>query len=152
MKKNQEMHAESGLESSEKPGSVGSGYEKISYNVIKAVKASVGGYFGGYYNAEIDLINLKVVWTHGGNDMEEVSIYKTIRKATAVKFIEQMQEADLLAWEDKYIEPGICDGTQWSIEIICDSGTIEKHGDNKFPKKWEVFCNAIKKITGKKFE
>lgn len=24
---------------------------------------------------------------------------------------------DLLNWKAKYIEPGICDGTQWSLEI-----------------------------------
>lgn len=36
-----------------------------AYNKIKSLKASVGGYFGGYYNVEINLTDRKVIWSHG---------------------------------------------------------------------------------------
>lgn len=123
-----------------------------AYSKIKTVKASVGGYFGGYYNVEIDLVNLKTIWSHRGGGEAESTVHKTIRKSTVVKFIEQIKMADLLNWKAKYIEPGVCDGAQWSVEIIIDRSAIKKHGDNKFPDNWEIFCKAVARSTSKIFE
>jgi len=122
-----------------------------AYGKIKAIKASVGGFFGGYYNIEIEIDTLKVTWSHGGNGEKEEAVHKTIRAATATKFIEQLKIVDLLNWKAKYIEPGVCDGTQWSVEIIADGRTIKKYGDNKFPDEWDIFCREIKKLTGRAF-
>jgi hypothetical protein len=124
-----------------------------AYSNIKTIKASVGGYFGGYYNIEIDLVNLKITWIHwGGEEVEEEkTTNKTIRLATAKKFIEQLKMVNLLNWKAKYIEPGICDGTQWDVEIITDGRTIKKHGNNMFPGEWDVFCRYIRAISGKGF-
>ncbi|MDD2586509.1 MAG: hypothetical protein PHT79_10185 [Syntrophomonadaceae bacterium] len=44
---------------------------------------------------------------------------------------------DVLNWKSKYVEPGICDGTQWSVEIVRDERNIKKYGDNKFPDEWD---------------
>lgn len=35
-----------------------------AYNKIKTIKASVGDFWGGYYDVEIDLLNRKSVWNH----------------------------------------------------------------------------------------
>jgi len=123
-----------------------------AYNKITTIKASVGGFFGGYYNVEIDLVNLKTLWSQWGGGAEEESINKTIRESTANKFVEQLKMVDLLNWKAKYIEPEVCDGTQWSVEIMADGRTIKKHGDNKFPKEWDMFCKIIREITNKKFK
>lgn len=123
-----------------------------AYSKIIAIKASVGGYFGGYYNVEIELNNLKTTWTHGGHGKEEETIHKKIRAATATRFIEQMKMVDLLNWKSKYIEPGVCDGTQWGVEIVTDVRTISKYGDNKFPDEWDMFCKSVSSLTGRKFK
>jgi len=121
-----------------------------AYSKIKAIKASVGGYFGGYYNATIDLVNCETTWKFNEGGLEETST-KSIQTGTAEKFIEQLKMVDLLNWKSKYIEPGVCDGTQWNVEIITNKRTIRKHGDNKFPEEWDLFCKLIAKTTGKKF-
>lgn len=54
-------------------------------------------------------------------------------------------------WKAKYIEVEVCDGTQWSIEIITDERKISKHGDNKFPEEWNIFCELIRDITNRAF-
>ncbi len=48
-----------------------------AYAQIKGLKASVGGYFGGYYDVFIDFTTGRVTWTHwdGG---EEINHHKTI--------------------------------------------------------------------------
>ena len=122
-----------------------------AYNKITSIKASVGGYFGGEYDVEVDLVNLKTRWSHQGGGLEEESVSKTIRESTANKFVEQLKVVDLLNWKAKYIEPGVCDGTQWSVEITVNEKTMNIYGDNKFPKEWDMLCKLIRKITNKKF-
>jgi DNA-directed RNA polymerase subunit RPC12/RpoP len=122
-----------------------------AYGKIKAIKASVGGYFGGYYNVEVDFKNLKVIWHHNGYGEEEEKVHKKIRTATATNFLEHLKMIDLLNWKSKYIELGVCDGTHWSVEIFTEGRTIIKHGDNMFPDEWNMFCKGIKRLTGKLF-
>ena len=103
-----------------------------AYNLIKGIKSSVGGYFGGYYEVEIDFNTRKLTWNHlgaGSGDFFD----KVLRQSSLDKFIEELKITDLLNWKAKYIEPGICDGTQWSVEIIRDGRNIKKYGDNRFP-------------------
>jgi hypothetical protein len=122
-----------------------------AYSKIKAIKASVGGYFGGYYDITIDLTKLKTTWSFsGGEDVQTVN--KSIKNQTADKLINDLKIVDLLNWKSKYIEPGVCDGTHWSVEITTDGRTIRKSGDNKFPDEWDLFSLAIRSITRKRFE
>lgn len=122
---------------------------EAAYDKIKGLKASVGGYFEGYYNVDVNLSTLQVSWGFwvGG----EETIQKTIRPTTAKKFIEELKMVNLLNWKGKYIEPGVLDGTHWNVEIIREGRNISKHGDNKFPDEWDAFCKLIRKITGKNF-
>lgn len=121
-----------------------------AYSKIRAIKASVGGYFDGYYNVTIDLKDLKVTWSFS-KDGEEQAISKSINAITASKFIEQQKLVDLLNWKAKYIEQGVCDGTHRSVDIISSQRTIHKYGDNKFPVEWDFFCGLIEQITGNIF-
>lgn len=42
-----------------------------AYTEIKGLKASVGGYFGGYYEVEIDFGSRELKWGHrGGGGIE----------------------------------------------------------------------------------
>jgi hypothetical protein len=121
-----------------------------AYKEIKGITAAVGGYFDGYYEVEIDFQSKKLKWNHSGAGAEGY-YEKTIRQTTLDRFIEELKEADFLNWKSKYIEPGVCDGTQWSVEIIKDGRNIKKYGDNKFPEQWGSFCRLIKKVSGKSF-
>lgn len=122
------------------------------YNKIKTIKASVGGYFDGYYNVEIDLLNCTSTWSHWEGCNEEKFINKKFEKIDLNNFIEQLKIINLLNWKAKYIEPGVCDGTQWRIEIITTDRIIKKYGDNKFPDEWDMFCSLVRDVTNKKFE
>ena len=83
------------------------------YEKIKKIEAYVGGYFGGYYQVEIDLEHNSVSWTRGGEGEPVDMAHRNIRSATAKKFIEQLEKLDLLNWEAEYIDMSILDGTQW---------------------------------------
>lgn len=122
-----------------------------AYNQMELLIASVGGYFGGYYEVEINLKSRELTWKHfaGGN---EESYRKVFRNTTADKLIEELKLIDLLNWKSEYVDPHILDGTQWSIEIVRKGRNIKKHGSNMYPDGWERFCEIIRKISGRKFE
>lgn len=105
----------------------------IAYGQIRGLKASVVGYFGGYYHVTIDLTNLKTMWLFKEGGSEETST-RSIRNKTAEEFIKCLKEIDLLNWKARYIEPGICDGTQWSIEIITSRRTVKSMATISFRK------------------
>ena len=121
-----------------------------SYRKIITIKASVGGYFGGYYEVTIDLDHLETTWSFTEAEVTETS-KKLIRVSTAEAFIEALKMMNLLNWKAKYLEPGVCDGTQWSVKILTDRRTIRKHGNNVFPEDWDMFCRLVSKITNRKF-
>lgn len=120
------------------------------YSQIKGLKASVGGFFGGYYNVEVNLTTLQVSWSFWQGGQQE-SFEKTIRPATAKKFLEGLKKANLLNWRAEYVEPGVLDGTQWSVEIIRDGQNKKMLGNNQYPDEWDDFCKLISRIAGKKF-
>lgn len=121
------------------------------YEKIKKIEASVGGYFGGFYQVEVDLENNLVSWTHGGEGELEETVHRNIRLTTVKKFLEQLETINLLNWEAKVIDPGVLDGTQWHVEIVMDGHTVTKHGINEYPEQWGKFRHAISKIARKPF-
>ncbi|NLN86085.1 MAG: hypothetical protein GX133_00495 [Syntrophomonadaceae bacterium] len=121
-----------------------------AYDKITVLKASVGGYFGGYYSVVIDLKELHVTWQHEPHEIESVS-RKNIRQATAQKFREQLKGLDILKWKARYRNPGVCGGTQWTVDLMTDKKTIHKYGDNNYPEQWDAFCRLVAKTTGKAF-
>lgn len=120
-----------------------------AYGDIKGIKASVGGYFGGYYEIDIDFASRELSWNHS---LElKVSYSKTISKATLEEFVEGLKIVKLLNWKNNYVDHEILDGTQWTIEIKQSSRIREIKGDNKFPKEWDNFCNLMKWLSDKDF-
>ncbi|MDN4609000.1 hypothetical protein [Sporosarcina highlanderae] len=119
-------------------------------NKIKILKASVGGFFEGNYNFEINLTTHEVLWSHWLGGEEELMI-KTISAAEVKKFMRELQALRIMEWKKKYSDPRILDGTQWSLEIVTDGLTIKKSGSNQFPNEWDGFCKLIREITENEF-
>lgn len=121
----------------------------IAYKSIKRIEAFVGGYFGSNYYADVDLANNKIVWSEGFS--EESKYVKDINSNEISNFIEGLRLIDFLNWKRKYVQPYICDGTQWNIDIETNKRRIHIYGDNAFPAQWDEFCSLIQKFTGKPF-
>ncbi|OLN28973.1 hypothetical protein [Desulfosporosinus metallidurans] len=121
-----------------------------AYGKIKIIKASVGGYFGGYYDVTVDFDNLQTTWSFNEGETQKTS-KRSIQVSTSQAFIEKLKMVNLLNWKANYTEVGVCDGTHWSVEIFTVERTIKKYGDNMFPLEWELFCKSIGRITNRKF-
>jgi len=121
------------------------------YEKIKKIEACVGGYFGGFYQVEVDLENNLVSWTHGGEGELEETVHRNIRLTTVKKFLEQLETINLLNWEAEYVDQGIMDGTQWHVKMVMEGHSITKHGSNDYPEQWGEFRQIITNIARKPF-
>ena len=122
-----------------------------AYKQIKGIKASVGGFFEGYYLIEVDLISLHVIWTKDGGGIETEVYQKNINAKTAEQFIDHLKLVKLLDWKSDYCDPGVLDGTQWDIEIIREGRNLRISGSNAFPDEWNKFCSIMAKISDRDF-
>lgn len=122
-----------------------------TYNEINIIKVSVGGFFGPQYDIELNLRDNQLIW-NGMEDGFRDSLIKAMNEEEMKMIIQQLIILNILDWRSKYIEPSVCDGTQWDMEIVTDKKTIHKHGSNKYPREWDRFCRFIQEITGKLFE
>ena len=123
---------------------------EAEYNKITRLKASVGGFFGDSFTIDINLDSLQVSWDRCGEGTEE-SIQKSIRRKTASNLKEELMRLGLLDWKVKYVEPGVLDGTHWSVEIQLDGRKVKKQGDNQFPEEWTAFCRLMRRISRRRF-
>lgn len=123
-----------------------------AYCAIKTINAFIGGCFGGFYSVNIDFVHPRVSWCHGGDEVEDEEMNKAIRESDASRFADQLKSVHLLDWDALYVNPDVCDGTKWSLEIITGEKIIKKTGNNRFPPEWDTFCRKIQELSGKDFQ
>jgi len=119
--------------------------------LIQTIIATVGGYFGPNYSLEADIKRgkLKYSCTEGGKGP---SFEKTITDEDWKKLIRGLKRCEFQYWLDKYNDPYILDGTQWSVEVTFDGAEpIRKWGSNEYPGRWKQFCRLMSKFAGDKF-
>lgn len=121
-----------------------------AYGKIVRLKITVDRFGGPSYEVDLDFKNMQLIWNSREEEPQGV-FTKNFNERDYKDLIEQLKLINLLNWKAKYIEPDVCDGTQWGVEIFTDKRTIRKYGDNKFPENWVWFCNQVAEITGKKF-
>ena len=120
-----------------------------AYKEVIGLKASVGGYFEGYYDVMISFQDKKLTWNYS---LDGESFEKELIDEEISTFISGLKIANLLNWKRRYEEPDILDGTQWEVEIIREKRNLNRSGSNKFPDEWECFCVLIQTISDCKFE
>ena len=61
-----------------------------------------------------------------------------------VRFITGIYRCCLWEWKDEYVDPGVLDGTQWTIRVRLN-GQDEKewYGSNDYPPLWKKFIKAV---------
>jgi hypothetical protein len=106
-------------------------------------------YYGGFYSDntyEVLLENGSVFYYENRFSREtdpvriEIDIDKLAKFLKALKSITER-------WR-KYYFTGICDGTQWSIEIVTDDIKIDFGGSNAYPHNFVDFLRVFRRFIG----
>lgn len=73
-----------------------------AYNEVIGLKASVGGYFEGYYDVMISFQDKKLTWNYS---LDGESFEKELIAEEISTFISGLKIANLLNWKRRYEEP-----------------------------------------------
>jgi hypothetical protein len=63
-------------------------------------------------------------------------------------FFSALDQAGVWKWKIRYPNPGILDGTMWSIKIEYEGRSISSRGDNAYPKRFGVVVEAVRGLLG----
>lgn len=118
-------------------------------NRLLRLKASVGGYFGGYISVVVDLEQSNYTYSHSLSDNEIINDIDEDEKEYIAKMIDKL---NLKNWKESYANNDIMDGTQWDVELIFNDESKSMYGSNDYPKEWESFSKVISRITQQEFK
>lgn len=137
--------------------------------IPERLSISIGGHFGPSYFIQLE--NGSLTYSHSKPVQQFPpkwdSASETIRP-TEVQWQAVRGALDRLnawCWQPEYFEP-ICDGTNWSAEIVYSDKVVSSHGSNCFPgpdgrpvsiidrtegDTFEQFCRAVSALVGRPF-
>lgn len=129
-------------------------------SVPERFRVKIGGFFGPSYSVRLKGSDL--LYTAWDNDdiTAENRITPTLEEWQA--FRQSLDAIDVWGWQEFYANPGVTDGTHWSLEIEWDDRTIVSFGDNNYPvadglpendpditPTFEEFLAAVRKLVGR---
>lgn len=122
-------------------------YERLQvpFPEFTSFSLNIGGYFVPTVNCSIFAGQRKLVYKKtqpfGGTcDCTELTFSKDYWDNVR----DRIQRFNFLAWEKFYPNPGVCDGTQWSITIRRrNAKPLKIRGDNSYPEEWDILCHFI---------
>lgn len=124
--------------------------------------AHIGGYFSRCHDVELDGTTLVYAASAPGTfQPKRTSITPT--DAQWREFRQALDELGLWQWHAEYINDGMCDGTQWSLEIAYADRALKTYGSNSYPgangepvddpgqsTAFQSYLAALGKLTGKR--
>ena len=124
--------------------------------------ASIGGYMGNSYRVELE-DDLLIYTQMGRKDEEQEVVELEPSDEQWSEFLATLDDIDVWAWQQRYKNPGICDGTSWSFRIAVDDRRLETSGSNNYPglshteafkrdekshAPFQAFTEALRKLIG----
>ena len=108
----------------------------------------IGGYLGHSYNVTIVGETLRYQAISQDGQQQTKDIIPTKEKWQ--RFWAKLESAGVWEWKPEYPNPGILDGTQWSIDIEHAGRSLTSRGDNNYPgkKAFNTFLEAVESVLG----
>ena len=109
-------------------------------------KFSIGGYFGGYFEFVLKKGHLYCYIPNYPLKSSEpthiFSIHDDPDWETLLHFLKTLK------WKPTY-DVGICDGTQWTLEVKYEDINIKSYGSNVYPRGFYKFLRLLNNVTKK---
>jgi hypothetical protein len=138
----------------------------------KRLCISIGGFFGPCYEVTLKKGRLTYTYLQSRHSCSQELLPQPHREEIqpSVKqwatFRRSLDRLEVWCWQPEYSDPGVCDGTGWSVEIAYSDRSIVSSGNNCFPgwdgralpstadetdNTFEKFCRAVARLIGRKF-
>ena len=112
--------------------------------VPKSFKASIGGFLGPRYSVELRQGTLSYSAANGSRKTALKEVVPTAEQWR--EFRRFLDRINVWQWHTNYPNPGVDDGTQWSLDIQYPDRALKTQGDNNFPGR-EGKANGSPKMT-----
>ena len=98
---------------------------------------SIGGYFGGYDTYYLNIENNTATLTTT-KDYGSLSIEKHFSEEETKLLLDYFESLHVEYWNYEYVDPFICDGTQWKLALRRENNQIITwNGSNEYPENWD---------------
>lgn len=111
---------------------------------LESFHFSIGG-FGVYNDYSVDSLHQRLVYTLSELDYgDEAGTFEHQWDAdTWDAFTRDVLACGVTEWDSNYTDPGVCDGTQWSLTMEGSLGSIHVSGSNAYPAQWKQFLDVL---------
>jgi len=130
-------------------------------SIPQSFRTSIGGFLGAAYSVEFRDGILYYSAADGPKKSPPVKITPSAQQWQ--EFRRALDNLRIWQWHTNYPNPGVYDGTQWSIEIQYSDCSLRAQGDNNFPgrggkpsgspkgtKVFSTYTAAVSKLLGGK--
>ncbi len=93
--------------------------------------ARIGGFNGATYEVQLEDRSLDYGKSRGGQKSEHSRVRPTIEQWT--EFRRELDAIEIWRWRARYVNPGVVDGTQWSLDVAFHDRAIKTQGSNEYP-------------------
>ena len=93
--------------------------------------ARIGGFMGYTYYVELQDGGLQYTRSGGGQKTMSARVRPTTEQWT--EFRRELDALGIWRWRAHYTNPGVADGTQWSLDVAYPDRAIKTEGDNDYP-------------------
>lgn len=103
---------------------------------IKEIYFNIGGFFGGYDTYYLNIVNNKatLATTEGYNSSP---VEKQYSEEETKLLLAEFESLHVEYWNSEYVDPCICDGTQWELAIKREGNhVVVWNGSNDYPENW----------------
>jgi hypothetical protein len=121
--------------------------------------ARVGGFNGFTYEVQLQDGRLEYARSGGGQKSRRASVRPTMEQWR--KFRRELDAIGIWRWRAQYVNPGVTDGTQWSLEVAYPDRALKTQGSNDYPgdapnpsgvpsasKAFARYLKAVQRLVG----
>jgi hypothetical protein len=124
-------------------------------------RAHIGGFGGGDF--VVEWRDQVLTYTSRARERGQPARTESIVPTPAQwrEFRAALDELKVWQWKSEYTNPGIMDGTQWSLDVVYADHSLSSQGSNNFPKAdgkpagqpaptktFQRFLGAVKNLLG----
>lgn len=124
-------------------------YERIVFppDELASLEFRQSGLFHPFISVKLSFLDKTLVYRKSAElqdaPVQQVSIRFYPRKWD-VFIMPALRRCNFPAWRSRYVDPCVCDGVSWSMELLLRSGVRRRIlGSNDFPEEWEFFQSFL---------
>ena len=125
-------------------------YERILFplNNLSSFEFRQSGLFHPFVSVKLSFREKSLVCRKSAEDSEDAPVQQVSIRFYPKKWdsfvVPSLLRCNFPAWRESYVDPCVCDGVSWFLELRFSSGSRRRIlGSNEFPEEWPLFQSFL---------